>query len=95
MAKKLEHEGRGKKCCLGDAGDIKEVNENTVEVDGSKVSGVVAKVGASLASLAMMRKAEPRTHDPLIVLPKRKNISRCHLCFQCDYCESGAGGPKT
>ena len=45
-----------------------------MEVD-SAMNGEVAKVDASLAPLAMMRKAEPRTHDLFFVKPE-KEVSR-------------------
>ena len=37
------------------------------------VNGEVAKVDVSLTPLAMMRKAEPRTHDLLIVKPENED----------------------
>ena len=41
-------------CRCEDAGDTKEVNDNTVEVNGLAVNGEVAKVGVILTPLAMI-----------------------------------------
>ena len=40
---------------------------NTEEVSDVSENGEVAKVGVSLTPSAMMRRAEPRAHDPFIV----------------------------
>ena len=56
-----------------DAGDTEEVNDNTVDVDGLAVKTEVAKVYVSLTPLAMMRTAEPGTHDLFTVSENLKN----------------------
>ena len=95
------HEIRVYKCCrCEDARDIKEVNDNTVEVYGLAVNGEVAKVDVSLTPLAMIRTDEPRTHDLFTVQP-RNGSSRCGFCetseeirvYKCRHCED-AGNLK-
>ena len=61
---------------------------------------------ASLIPLAMMRIAEPRTYDLVIVSFKRRlnyqfhtcDFSvicfQCDSCSQCDFCEKGAEASK-
>ena len=46
------------------SGDFKEVKDNTEEVNDVAENGEVAKVGVSLTPPAMMRRVEPRAHDP-------------------------------
>ena len=47
--------------------DFKEVKDNTEEVSDVAENGEVAKVGASVTPPAMIWRAEPRAHDPLIM----------------------------
>ena len=53
------------------SGDFKEVKDNTEEVNDVAENGEVAKVGVSLTPPAMMRRVEPRAHDPLCDKPGR------------------------